>query len=118
MSVTGEPLRVSSRFIRHVRVVTPHPSLISVRLLQPFILIVTAILAVGYTYVSLRIASGVWDRLALAVPFVMVWIVPVVYWSGDREDAGRLDELVHVASYLSMAWLSFLVVLTLARDAL
>jgi predicted MPP superfamily phosphohydrolase len=88
------------------------------RLLQPFVLIVTAILAVGYAYVALRLGSGLWDRLALAIPFLLVWIVPVVYWSGDREGGGRLDEALHVASYLSMAWLSFLVVLTLARDAL
>jgi hypothetical protein len=88
------------------------------RLLQPFVLIVTAILAVGYAYVALRLGAGLWDRLALAVPFLLVWIVPVVYWSGDREGGGRLDEALHVASYLSMAWLSFLVVLTLARDVL
>jgi predicted MPP superfamily phosphohydrolase len=88
------------------------------RLLQPFVLIVSAILAVGYAYVALRLGSGVWDRLALAVPFLLVWIVPVVYWSGDREGGGHFDEALHVASYLSMAWLSFLVVLTLARDAL
>jgi predicted MPP superfamily phosphohydrolase len=88
------------------------------RLLQPFVLIVTAILAVGYAYVALRLGAGTWDRLALAVPFLLVWIVPVVYWSGDREGGGRLDEALHVASYLSMAWLSFLVVLTLVRDVL
>ncbi|MDB5901643.1 MAG: metallophosphoesterase [Betaproteobacteria bacterium] len=88
------------------------------RLLQPFVLIVTAILALGYAYVALRLGAGLWDRLALAVPFLLVWIVPVVYWSGDREGGGRLDEALHVASYLSMAWLSFLLVLTLARDVL
>jgi predicted MPP superfamily phosphohydrolase len=88
------------------------------RLLQPFVLIVTAILAVGYAYVALRLGAGLWDRLALAVPFLLVWIVPVVYWSGEREGGGRLDEALHVASYLSMAWLSFLLVLTLARDVL
>ena len=57
------------------------------------------------------------DRLALAIPFFFVWIVPVFYWRRDREE-NRLDEIAHVASYLSMAWLSFLIVATLARDAL
>src|SRR5687767_12302586 len=83
-----------------------------------FTLIVTAILAFGYTYVSLRLGTSVPDRLALALPFLLVWIVPVVYWGRDREGEGRFDEIVRVASYLSMAWLSFLVVLTLARDLL
>ena len=81
-----------------------------------FTLLVTAILGIGYAYVALSLGTGIWDRLVLAIPFLLVWIVPVVYWGRDREDAGRLDEIVHVASYLSMAWLSFLVVSTLARD--
>jgi predicted MPP superfamily phosphohydrolase len=43
-------------------------------------------------------------------------MVPVVYWGRDRDHETVLDQIVHQASYLSMAWLSFLVVLTLARD--
>ncbi|HEV7803642.1 MAG TPA: metallophosphoesterase [Burkholderiales bacterium] len=88
------------------------------RLLQPFVLVVTAILALAYAYVAWRLASSGWVRLALAAPFLMVWAVPVIYWVGDRDSKGRLDDIAHVASYLCMAWLSFLVVLTLARDVL
>src|SRR4051812_48760910 len=80
-----------------------------------FTLIVTAILGAGYAYVALSLGAGAWERLALGVPFILVWVVPAFYWSSDR-DEGRFDEIIHVASYLSMAWLSFLVVLTLARD--
>jgi predicted MPP superfamily phosphohydrolase len=87
------------------------------RLFQPFVLTVTAILAVGYAYVAARIGSGVWPRLVLAIPFVLVWLVPVVYWVRDRDGHNRFDDLAHIASYLSMAWLSFLLVLTLIRDA-
>lgn len=83
-----------------------------------FTLIVTAILGAGYAYVATRLGSGILDRLALALPFLLVWIVPMYYWGRDRDDQDRFDELVHVASYLSMAWLSFLVVATLARDVL
>jgi predicted MPP superfamily phosphohydrolase len=83
-----------------------------------FNLIVTAILGAGYAYVASRLGSGVLDRVALAVPFFLVWIVPMYYWRRDRDEQGRFDEMVHVASYLSMAWLSFLVVATLLRDAL
>src|SRR5690349_10218469 len=83
-----------------------------------FTLIVTAILGIGYAYVASRLGAGLFDRLALAVPFLLVCIVPMYYWGRDRDDQNRFDELVHVASYLSMAWLSFLVVATLARDAL
>src|SRR4029450_1422649 len=76
------------------------------------------VLGVGAAELLSSRGAGVGDRLALAIPFLLVWIVPVVYWGRDREDAGRLDEILHVASYLSMAWLSFLVVATLARDVL
>jgi hypothetical protein len=45
--------------------------------------------------------------------------VPVYYWSRERdEEESLLDQAVHQASYLSMAWVSFALVLTLARDAL
>jgi predicted MPP superfamily phosphohydrolase len=88
------------------------------RLLQPFVLAVTAILLVAYSYLASRLAAGPWQQAALAVPFVLVWIVPVVYWGGGRRRERILDKLLHQASYLCMAWISFLLVLTLARDAL
>ena len=87
------------------------------RLLQPFVLVVTALLAAGYVYVAARLASGPWGRVALAIPFVLIWIVPAVYWTRERNsEESWLDRAAHQASYLSMAWVSFLVVLTLARD--
>jgi len=52
----------------------------------------------------------------LAAPFVLIWILPVVYWGSERGREGFLDKLIHRASYLSMAWVSFALVLTLLRD--
>jgi predicted MPP superfamily phosphohydrolase len=87
------------------------------RLLQPFVLIVTALLAAGYAYVAARLASGLWGRVALTVPFLLIWIVPVFYWARERDrEESWLDHAAHQASYLSMAWVSFLLVLTLVRD--
>jgi predicted MPP superfamily phosphohydrolase len=87
------------------------------RLLQPFVLVVTALLAAGYAYVVARLASGPWGHLALAIPFILIWIVPAVYWTRQRDsEESWLDRATHQASYLSMAWVSFLLVLTLARD--
>lgn len=88
------------------------------RLLQPFVVAISAILAAVYAYLAWRLAAGGWGRAALAAPVFLVWIVPVYYWGSDREDQGVIDQVVHQASYLSMAWLSFALVLTLARDAL
>jgi predicted MPP superfamily phosphohydrolase len=78
----------------------------------------TAILAAGYGYLSWRLTSSAALQLVLGVPFVMVWIVPVVYWVDDRESKTWVDELLHGASYLCMGWLNFLIVLSVARDGL
>ena len=87
------------------------------RLLQPFVLVVTALLAAAYAYPAARLATGPWERVALAVPFFLIWIVPAVYWTGERDgEESWLDQAAHQASYLSMAWVSFILVLTLVRD--
>jgi len=88
------------------------------RLLHPFILVVSAILVRGYAYIALRLTSTAPARLALAVPFLMVWALPVVYWFGDRDRPGRRHEWMQVLSFLCMGWLSFVLVLTVARDVL
>ena len=48
----------------------------------------------------------------------MVWILPAVYWFGDRDRPGRIHEWVQALSFLCMGWLSFLLVLTVGRDVL
>ena len=86
-------------------------------LLQPFVVIVTALLATGYAYVGLRLGSQPWQRIALAIPFVLIWVVPVFYWSRDRDrEETWLDNAAHQASYLSMAWVSFVLAFTVLRD--
>jgi len=88
------------------------------RLLHPFVLAVSAILLTGYAYIAARLTSTAPLRVALAAPFVMVWILPVVYWFGDRDRRGRVHEWVQALSFLCMGWLSFLLVLTVGRDVL
>jgi hypothetical protein len=89
------------------------------RLLQPFVLVVTALLALAYAYPATRLADGPWERAALAIPFLLIWIVPALYWTAERDgEESLLDQVAHQASYLSMAWVSFILVLTLIRDLL
>src|SRR6185436_15845158 len=71
---------------------------------NPFVAAISAILIVAYGYLAWRLTSGTGGRIALAVPFAMIWLVPVVYWVGERENKGWVDETVHVASYLCMGW--------------
>jgi predicted MPP superfamily phosphohydrolase len=88
------------------------------RLLHPFVLVASAILLAGYAYIAMRLTSTAPMRTLLAVPFVMVWILPAVYWFGNRDRQGRGHDWVQALSFLCMAWLSFLFVLTVGRDVL
>ncbi|HWI15216.1 MAG TPA: metallophosphoesterase [Burkholderiales bacterium] len=88
------------------------------RFFNRFVLTVTAILAAAYAYVAWRLDYGPAIDAALAIPFALVWIVPVLYWGTDKERHGALDHALHIASYVSMGWLSFVVPLTLLRDVL
>lgn len=83
-----------------------------------FAVAVTALLAVAYAYLASRLAAGPAGALALAVPFLLIWILPVWYWGSGRGRETLIDRLVHRASYLAMAWVSFALVFTLARDLL
>jgi hypothetical protein len=86
------------------------------RLLSPFLLTLSAIVAFGYAYLAWRLTSTATARWALLLPCLLIWLVPAVYWVGGRESTRRGDELLHAASYLCMGWLNFLLLFTLARD--
>lgn len=88
------------------------------KLLNRFVFVLSAIVALGYAYVAWRLAVPAWARWVLALPFALVWLVPVVYWVGERESTRAADEWLHAASYLCMGWLNFLLLLVVVRDAL
>lgn len=77
----------------------------------------SAILVVGYVYIAARLTSTALERVALAVPFILVWILPAVFWFSDRDLRSR-HEWLQTLSFICMGWVSFAVVLTLARDVL
>ncbi|HVL57128.1 MAG TPA: metallophosphoesterase [Burkholderiaceae bacterium] len=87
------------------------------RLVNPFIFVFTAVVAAGYAYLAWRLATSPASRLALAMPFLLVWLVPVSFLVGARGSRNAAIELLHRLGYLSMAWLSFLFAATVARDA-
>jgi len=88
------------------------------RLLNPTVLVISAILLVVYGYVAWRLGTTSEVRWALTLPFVAIWLVPVVYWVFERESTSWLDDVLHAVAYLCMGWVSFLIVLTAARDVL
>jgi predicted MPP superfamily phosphohydrolase len=88
------------------------------RRISDFLVAMTLVLAALYAYVALRTTDSLAARIVIAIPFVLIWLVPAIYWAGDREGHTRLDDFVHAASYTSMGWLNFAVLLCLCRDAL
>ena len=88
------------------------------RRISDFLVAMTLVLAALYAYTAFRIGDSLGARLALAIPFVLIWLVPAVYWAGDREGHTRLDDWIHAGSYVSMGWLNFAVLLQLCRDVL
>lgn len=86
-------------------------------LVHPFVLALSAIVATIYAYLAWRLAAGPIGLVTLAAPLVAIWLVPVRYWIAECEAASGLDEALHIVSYLSMGWLNFAVLFSLARDA-
>jgi uncharacterized protein len=85
---------------------------------QSFLVIVTALLTVSYAYVAARLASHPAQYLALALPFVLIWVVPAVYWRGRRNAESVVDKIVLQAAFVSMGWVTFVVLFTLLRDVI
>lgn len=87
-------------------------------LFSRFVLTLTAIVVLLWAYLAWRLHATPGWGAPLALPFALVWSVPVVYWVAGRESDSTPDEFVHAAAYVSMAWINFIVVLSLARDVL
>jgi predicted MPP superfamily phosphohydrolase len=52
----------------------------------------------------------------LALPFILILSMPLVYWLGRREARTAIDRCVMYAAYVAMGWLSFLFSLSVVRD--
>ena len=88
------------------------------RLFSRFTLILTAVLGLLYAYLAWRLTDQLLPRLLLALPFALIWLVPIRYWGDRHEERSRADAALHVAGYLAMGWLSFVLLLSLTRDLL
>lgn len=86
--------------------------------LNRFTVILTLIFTAGYTYLGSRLAQSPLTWVLLAIPFILIWLLPTVYWSIDRETNTPLDSLYQWCSFLSMGLMSFLFVFTLIKDLL
>jgi predicted MPP superfamily phosphohydrolase len=81
-----------------------------------FIIVLSTLIGIVYSYVAFSM-TDVWSlRILIAVPFLAIWLMPVVYWSRTREGHTAFDQGIHTFAFLSMAWVSFVLVMSLIRD--
>jgi predicted MPP superfamily phosphohydrolase len=76
----------------------------------------TLIMLLSYFYASLRLPLNTFEQFLLAIPFVLVWIIPVRFWSTDRSSYKTTDHLLHVLGYICMGLVNFLIVSLLLAD--
>jgi predicted MPP superfamily phosphohydrolase len=56
--------------------------------------------------------------MVLGVPYLMVWLVPLVLWRRRRAEGGPATHAFQIAAYISLGLCSFFLVFTVARDLL
>ncbi|MGE0174954.1 MAG: metallophosphoesterase [Oligoflexales bacterium] len=89
------------------------------RLINPFVVLFTLLVALIYAYAAWSTtAAGSLGRSLLLVPFLLIWLVPILYWVLELRRDTRLQDTIQLGSYMSMAWVNFYVLLALLRDGL
>lgn len=81
-----------------------------------FILILTLVTILTFTYAVISLGMGLVSGILLFVPFLLIWLLPVLYWGrGGKKESG-LSHFIHYAGFLAMAFISFLFVFLLLAD--
>ncbi|MFW7381338.1 MAG: metallophosphoesterase [Oligoflexus sp.] len=88
------------------------------RYFNPFVLILTSFVALTYIYAAARLTESLIAQVSLAIPFVAVWLSPILYWQGGRQEETWLDQAFKIVSFVSIGWLSFLFLFLISRDVL
>lgn len=84
--------------------------------MKRFLLFLTLITVLCFTYAVRSLNAGIFTGVILFIPFLMIWLLPVLYWGkGEKKDSG-LSHFIHYLGYLSMAFISFLFFYLLAAD--
>lgn len=86
------------------------------RRLPTFLLVLTVLVTGVYGYVVWAATDELVLRIALGLPFLAIWMIPVLYWSRTREGRTIFDLLLQAFAFLSMGWVSFALVLTILND--
>lgn len=80
------------------------------------ILTFSSLLLITYCYAWMRLANDLTTSLLLAAPFILVWLIPVRFWSTDRSTIKAFDHLLQVLGYTCMGLVNFLIISLILTD--
>ena len=80
------------------------------------ILTFSSLLLITYLYAWARLSKDLTTSLLLAIPFVLVWLIPVRFWSADRSTIKTYDHILQVLGYTCMGLINFLIISLIITD--
>ncbi len=86
--------------------------------MKRFFLILTTVTGLCYFYALKSLGAGLFTGLFLFLPFLMIWLLPVLYWGKGEKKDSKAAHVIHYLGYLSMAFISFLFFYLLSADLL
>ena len=72
------------------------------RRLSVFVVVLTALVLLTYSYLAWSLTGSAVLRGILALPFISIWMIPVIYWARDREHKGALGVASKIGVYFLM----------------
>lgn len=84
--------------------------------MKRFLIILTSVTALCYFYVLKSLGTGIVLDVLLFLPFLLIWLLPILYWGRGEKKDSRASHVIHYAGYLSMAFVSFLLFFLVSAD--
>lgn len=86
--------------------------------LSPFILIFTAFIGLAYAYARYQLSPIFATDLLLAIPFISIWLLPILFWTGEKSEMKPWAHSLQMLAYFSMAFLNFVFVALIPLNVL
>jgi predicted MPP superfamily phosphohydrolase len=80
------------------------------------ILTFSFLLLITYLYAWARLSKDLISSLLLAIPFILVWLIPIRFWSTDRSTIRPFDHILQVLGYICMGLVNFLIISLILTD--
>ncbi len=84
--------------------------------MKRFLLILTTVTGLSYFYALKSLSAGTLTGVFLFIPFLLIWLLPVLYWGKGEKKDSQGSHVIHYLGYLSMAFISFLFFYLICAD--